>query len=302
LSKSYFGGAGMVAPVYEYLRHAQYYAPRGKKRLMMLGSNISQRYLSAEDKIVGLVGDAGAGKSVLIQGMFPGLELTNDDDGINIRPLPLMHDVENNHFRYHSYHIDMRFEAAFTQMWILAEAVQKAVKAHRRVVIEHFELLYPALKKNADILIGIGEEVIVTRPGVFGPEPEEIAERVFASLKLRKMSHTAEDLTVMVLHDMGITKPRIHSDISHGFLMGFQEKPDFDLPMVESKVKQLIQEDLPICYIDDEHIKVGDRLWKCTGPRLHMQSTGDVKDFRLLRKYQWDPVQESYLIAGLTGK
>ena len=39
-----------------------------------------------------------------------------------------------------------------------------------------FELLYPLLNINAEMLIGIGEEVVVTVPTIFGPFPAEIAE------------------------------------------------------------------------------------------------------------------------------
>ncbi len=35
-------------------------------------------------------------------------------------------------------------------------------------------------------LIGVGEEVIITRPGVFGPESKEIGNIVFDSIKYRK--------------------------------------------------------------------------------------------------------------------
>ncbi|HWJ02120.1 MAG TPA: alanine-tRNA synthetase second additional domain-containing protein, partial [Verrucomicrobiae bacterium] len=87
---------------------AVYFAPRGKKRLLVLGHNLAQRYLSPEDNLIGFIGEAGAGKSLLIRGMFPGLELTNDDDGINVRPLPLIGDAERGHFRTHTYHLDAR--------------------------------------------------------------------------------------------------------------------------------------------------------------------------------------------------
>lgn len=292
----------MPLQVYEYLMHAEYFAPRGKKRLLVLGSNIAQRYLSPEDKLIGLVGQAGAGKSLLIRGMFPGLELTNDDDGINIRPLPLMQDAERDNFRCHSYHVDVRFETAFTQLWQLAEAVKKAVLMNRRVVIEHFELLYPFLKMNAEILIGIGEEVIVTRPGIFGPEPKQITDIVFDSIIYRKMSHTAEDLTDMIVSEMGVTRAEAHSDIKHGFVLEFKEKPELNLDLLEAKVQSIIAEDRPIYYCDEQQIKIGEQPWLCTGPRLHVRSTGEVKGFRLFKDLRWDPMQKLYALVGLVGE
>lgn len=288
--------------IHEHLMQAVYFAPRGKKRLLFLGTNITQRYLSPEDKLIGFVGDAGAGKSLLIRGMFPGLELTNDDDGINIRPLPLMEDADRGHFRYHTYHLDVRFESAFTQPWVIAEAIQKAIKAGRRVVAEHFDLVYPQLKVNAEVLIGVGEEVIVTRPTVFGPEPKSIADIVFDSIKYRRMAHSAEDITSMILEEMGLDKPEVHSDIKHGFVLELPEKPDIDLDLVEQRVLDLIKADLPICFANDEHIRVGEMLYPCTGPRIHIRRSGEIKGFHLLKEFRFDPIAQLYTIAGIVGE
>lgn len=291
-----------VSVVHEHLMHATYFAPRGKKRLLLLGSSIGQRYLSPEDRLVGVIGEAGAGKSLLIRGMFPGLELTNDDDGINVRPLPILHDAEKGHFRFRTYHLDVRFEMAFTQPWELAQAVSKAVENNRRVVVEHFDLLYPVLNINAEVLIGVGEEVLVTRPGIFGPLPEQISKIVFESIVYRKMAHTAEDLTGMVLEEKGIKKPQSHSDIKHGFILEFTEKPDIDLDFLEKRVQNLIDQDIHVCYSDDGHIRVGTETVECTGPRIHMRRTGEITDFRLLKEFKWDPIQKLYILAGFVGK
>lgn len=287
--------------VHEHLMQAVYFAPRGKKRLLFLGTNLQQRYLSPEDKLIGFLGDAGAGKSLLIRGMFPGLELTNDDDGINVRPLPLMEDADRGHFRCHTYHLDVRFESAFTQPWKIAEAIKKALIKGRRIVIEHFDLVYPFLEVNAEVLIGVGEEVIVTRPTVFGPEPQSIAEIVFESIKYRRMAHSAEDITSMILEEMGLQRPEIHSDIKHGFVLELPEKPDIDLDIVEERVRELIQADMPICFSDEEHIRVGEMLYPCTGPRIHIKRTSDIKGFHLLKEFRFDPIQRLYTIAGIVG-
>ncbi|MDA8228136.1 MAG: alanine-tRNA synthetase second additional domain-containing protein [Desulfitobacterium hafniense] len=288
--------------VHEHLMQAVYFAPRGKKRLVFLGMNLQERYLSPEDKLIGFLGDAGAGKSLLIRGMFPGLELTNDDDGINLRPLPLLDDADRGHFRSRTYHLDVRFESAFTQPWIIADAIKKAINKGRRVVVEHFDLVYPFLGMNAEVLIGVGEEVIVTRPTVFGPEPQSIAEIVFDSIKYRRMAHSAEDLTAMILEEMGLTKPQVHSDIKHGFVLEFPDKPDIDLDLVEYRVRQLIQADLPICFSDEEHIRVGEIQYPCTGPRIHIKRTSEITGFHLLKEFRFDPVQKLYTIAGVVGE
>jgi len=288
--------------VHDHLMQAVYFAPRGKKRLLFLGMNLQQRYLSPEDRLIGFLGDAGAGKSLLIRGMFPGLELTNDDNGINIRPLPLMDDADRGHFRGHTYHLDVRFESAFTQPWKIAEAVKAALDKGRRVVVEHFDLIYPFLDINAEVLIGVGEEVIVTRPTVFGPEPASIAEIVFESIKYRRMAHSAEDITSMILEEMGLERPEVHSDIKHGFVLEFPEKPDIDLDIVERRVLELIDADWPISYFDDEHIRVGEMLYPCTGPRIHIKRTSEIKGFHLLKEFRFDPVEHLYTIAGIVGE
>jgi len=292
----------MRGAIHEYLMHAAYFAPRGKARIIELGRSISIRYLDPQDRLIGLIGDAGAGKSLLIRGLFPGLELTNDDNGINVRPLPLVRDADEGHFKAHTYHVDVRFETAFTQPWVIAEAVRKAVSSDRRVVLEHFDLLYPVLDINAEVLIGVGEEVIVTRPGVFGPMPKDIADIVFKSLGYRKMAHSAEDLTAMVLAEMGISKPEAHSDIKHGFVLEFDEKPEIDLDDLERRVLKLIEENEVIDYFDERNIRIGCTPWGCTGPRLHVRRTGDIKGFRLLKEFIWDPIEKLYILAGLVGE
>ena len=140
-----------------------------------LGIQLSQMYLSPFDHIIGIIGDAGAGKSLLIKGMFPGIDLTNDDEGVNIRPLPLLSEDLTDPFAPHTYHLDIRFESAFTQMHELAEAILEAANNGKMVIVEHFDLIYPLLHRNADLLVGIGEEIIITRPSMFGPLPENIA-------------------------------------------------------------------------------------------------------------------------------
>ena len=75
-----------------YISHLYsiYFAPRGNVRMAELGMQIAQQYLRPMDRLIGVIGDAGSGKSMLIKGMFPGLELTNDDEGVNVRPLPIL--------------------------------------------------------------------------------------------------------------------------------------------------------------------------------------------------------------------
>lgn len=145
-----------------YLQHV-FCTPR-PQRIYTLGMQIAQLYLSPFDQIIGFIGEAGSGKSVLIKGMFPGIELTNDDDGVNVRPLPLLEqEYETGFFTPHTYHLDIRFETGFHQLSELADAVQLAVRRGKRIIIEHFDLIYPLLGVNANLLIGVGEQIVITQ-------------------------------------------------------------------------------------------------------------------------------------------
>nr|WP_236639214.1 alanine-tRNA synthetase second additional domain-containing protein [Pelosinus sp. UFO1] len=288
--------------MHEQLMHASYFAPRGRNRMFVLGQQISERYLSPLDRLIGIVGGPGAGKSSLIKGMFPGLELTNDDDGVNVRPLPILKNIEKDFFTSHTYHIDVRFELAFTQIHVLAEAIKQALSHDKRVIVEHFDLLYPILGMNADVLLGVGGEVIVVRPNVFGPFPQEIADVVIKTLRYRKMAHTAEDLTESILlKDYGAILPFGHRDVHHGFVLEYPVELDANLKEVEKKVGAIIDEGVKVCYSDEGHIQIGDVSWACTGPRTHVHNTEDIEGFRLMYEYKYDPKTKTYLIIGLVG-
>lgn len=109
--------------------YSVFFAPRGNARMLALGKEIAQQYLSPFDLLIGIIGEAGSGKSMIIKGMFPGIELCNDDGGVNVRPLPILGvDDDEGFYAPHTYHLDMRFETAFTQPHELAEAVQCAIR------------------------------------------------------------------------------------------------------------------------------------------------------------------------------
>ena len=276
------------------------FAPRGRVRMYEIGIKIAQQYLTPTDKLIGVIGEPGSGKSMLIRGMFPGLELTNDDDGLNIRPLPIMDLDEDEFFSPHTYHIDIRFESAFYQMYELVNAINKAIKCGRRVIVEHFELIYPLMNKNADLLIGVGGEIIVTRPTVFGPEPGDIAKRVFHSINIRKMAHSAEDLVEHFLPE-DISLNCEHGDVLNGFLILFHSKPDIDIKELEYKVNKMIKEDIPIQYYDEKHVKIGEYIHPCSGPRIHVESTSKTENFKLLSELYYDSTKKVYMLVGLVG-
>ncbi len=280
-----------------------FYAPRGRNRIFDLGIQIAQMYLSPFDKLIGVIGDSGSGKSVLIRGMFPGLELSNDDDGVNVRPLPILdQDYETGFFTPHTYHLDIRFEMGFTQPHELADAIMKAVKRGKRVVVEHFDLIYPFLPTNANLLIGVGEQILVTRPNPFGPFPAAIAKRCQDSLKYRLMAHTAEDLCEFCLPKAEMDRAA-HDDIHHGFILAFPDyEPDIDLNELEKKVQELIARDVSVDYVDESHITIDGHLHECTGPRTHVPTAGKVEDFRLVKRFLKDHFNKRYLLIGCIGE
>lgn len=287
--------------IQQYMVSAQYFAPRGKERLMFLGEQITHKHLSYTDRLVGIIGDAGAGKSSFIKGMFPGLQLSNDDD--IVRPDKIMQvrtsflDVGDAS----TFHVDVRFQMAFTQMHEIADYVHSLLERKRRIVIEHFDLLYPVLKKNADLLIGIGEEIIVTRPSVFGPSPDSIYNIVHESLKYRKMAHSAEDVTIQILADeFDTTDDAFYfSEIRNGFVLRFSQKPEIDLNRLEKLAKEQINKELDIAYLDDSHIIIGDKKIRCDGPRFHVRNTREISDFNIHKELIYDPKTNTYCLIGL---
>jgi len=268
-----------------------------------LGMQVAQQYLSPFDKIIGLVGVAGSGKSMMIKGMFPGLELTNDDEGVNVRPLPLLNVDETGFYTAHTYHVDIRFESAFKQLHELADAILYAVNKGKRVIVEHFDLIYEQLGRNAHLLIGIGEEVIITRPTLFGPKPKEITDIVFKSVMSRLMVHTAEDLCEYLLKKQGIGAHLYeHADVRRGFVLSFFAKPEIDLATLEEKINEFIREDMQVSYADENHIFFGEEKHKCTGPRMHVRSTGELEKVTLLKEILKEPITDRHLLIGVVGE
>ena len=290
-------------PIKDTLIYASYYAPRGRKRMYILGGQLSKTYLYPSDLIIGIIGSEGSGKSTLIKGLFPGLELTNEDEGVNLRPCPLFTFSEDDFFSGHTFHLDICYELAFRQKFEIVEAINKALACERRVVIEHFDLIYEQLGYNAQVLIGIGEEVRVYRPSVFGPSPLAVKKRTEEHLRYRLMTHTAEDLVQYILgRDYEFVPTVLHSDVRHGFVIGFPQKPDISLEDVESKVLRIIQEDISIKPDKGDYIKAGGEKIFCSGKRIHVKSTGEIENFRLLKDFVYDKISNQYLIVGIVGR
>lgn len=290
-------------PLKENLVRAIYHAPRGRTRLYMLAAELSQKYLNPTDLLVGIIGAEGSGKSTLIKGLFPGLELTNDDDGINKPTSPVFDFDPTDFFSGHTFHLDVRYELAFHQMHDLVDAIKAVLAANRRVVVEHFDLLYRQLGFNAHILFGIGEEVRVYRPSVFGPSPLKVKQVAEENLKFRLMAHSAEDILGRILRDdYGYVPQQLHSEIHHGFIIGFDEPPTIDLVEVEGKVRDVIARDIEIAPGEGDHVLFDGEPFYCTGKRCHVKRSSQIVNFRLLKEYRFDPASRKYLMVGIVGQ
>lgn len=286
------------------LIYAVYNAPRGRYRLYLVASEIARRYLTPTDYLIGIIGEEGAGKSTLIRGLFPGLELTNEDEGINLRKAPIYSFSPDDYFSGHTFHIDVRHELAFSLKYKIKEAIRRAVEHKRRVVVEHFDLIYDILGCNAQVLIGIGEEIIVARPTVFGPFPQNIKAIVDRTIKNRLMAHSAEDTATAILekdYNYRVRTPLIHSDIRHGFVINFPDRPDIDLDELEKKVLEVIRADLPISPAGEDAIRVGEIKIYCTGPRTHVDRSGQIENFRLLKEFRLNPLTNELMLIGMVG-
>ena len=291
----------MHSLIQESTIYSLYFAPRGKERLLFLGDQIGRRHLQFSDRLIGILGDAGSGKSSLIKGMFPGLELTNDDDRLDARKIMQVRDLEEDFNNATTFHLDMRFQIAFTQMHEIVDFVKKALEHERRVVVEHFNLLFPHLGLPADLMVAIGEEILVVRPTVFGPLPQDVYELVHTSLKYRKMAHTVEDVTIHILQNEFDIDHELFfsSDIRNGFVLRFLHQVPLDFDRLAERIQVRLTEGLEVHYYDETHILIGDTKMFCTGPRLHLQNTLEVENFSLIKKFIYDEKTNTHCLVGL---
>ena len=143
---------------------------------------------------------------------------------------------------------------------------------------------------------------MLSRPTVFGPEPKHIVDMVYKSLPFRLMSHTAEDLCEMLLPPEDLERCE-HDDVMNGFVLTFRDRPPkVDLRELEQKMFEMIEQDLPVTYKDENHVTIGPYTHYCTGPRTHVSRTSQIKDFHLLYHFLHDRKNKKYMLVGCIGE
>lgn len=90
-----------------------------------------------------------------------------------------------------------------------------------------------------------------------------------------------------------------HKDLRHGFAITFPETPpNIDIAELERKVNEVIAQDLPVTYVDEHHISIGDSVQLCDGPRVHVHRTGQIENFHLMNHLIYDRFKKRYLLVG----
>ena len=116
------------------------------------------------------------------------------------------------------------------------------------------------------------------------------------------MAHSAEDIaSYILLEDYNYKREVLHSDVKHGFVIKFTDKPDINIEELETKIKKIIKLDWPIEFAGTNKITIGKWEIYCTGPRTHVKHTGLIKEFKLWPEYVYDPIYKEYMLIGMVG-
>ena len=174
--------------------YSTYFAPRGRSRIYTLGMQIAQLYLSPFDQIIGFIGEAGSGKSVLDQGHVPGIELTNDDDAST-----------SARSRFFEQEAKRDLPRRTPTIWTSASRRLPSARAGGRrpagcpgaasaSSLSILTLIYPLLGINANLLIGVGEQIVITRPNLLALCRRSVRNRLSVASFIVPMAHSAEGI------------------------------------------------------------------------------------------------------------
>lgn len=91
--------------------------------MMELGMKITQMYLNPFDRIIGIIGAQDSGKSMLIKGMFPGIQTVDEDDEFEILNMPLLNAEDVGFYTPRTFHVDVRAARKYVPLETIAQAV-----------------------------------------------------------------------------------------------------------------------------------------------------------------------------------
>ena len=163
--------------------------------------------------------------------------------------------------------------------------------------MEHFDLLYPTLKMNAHVLVGIGQEVIIARRAFSAPSGRDQAV-VFKSLHPED-GPSAEDVPSISLKGWAYRR-RKGTAMSAAALSSITASGLAELALAERAGQGDDRPGSTINPAGNRKITIGEMSLHCTGPR-HVRSTGEIKNFRLGKEYLRDPLTGIYSIVGKVG-
>ena len=95
------------------------------------------------------------------------------------------------------------------------------------------------------------------------------------------------------------TSTLVHGDVQRGFILEFEEKPNFAVADVERLAKEQIAAGLDVCYLDEDHIRIGNDRIHCTGPRIHVANTADIPFFAMAPDFVYNPINDTWLVVGV---
>ena len=156
-------------------------------------------------------------------------------------------------------------------------------------------------KNMTDRLAGLLKMRGISCEAIHGDIQQRIREKTLEKFK-------NGEIAVLVATDVaarGIDVEDVDAVINYMVLLGWSprgEREFFTLKELEEKVYDLIRQDLPVTYLDENHVSIGGAIHPCTGPRIHVPSTGQVKDFHLLYHFMHDIFNKRYLLVGCVGK
>ena len=56
---------------------------------------------------------------------------------------------------------------------------------------------------------------------------------------------------------------------------------------------------LDVCYLDEDHIRIGNDRIHCTGPRIHVANTADIPFFAMAPDFVYNPINDTWLVVGV---